>query len=147
MNGLSKGRIFIVEDEAILVEDLKQKFSDRGYSMAGTSQSSTEAIDLIRKVQPDLVVMDVQINGKLNGIEVAIVLQGQLSYWLPIVFLTARDIKRYDYLSLLPEYMFVSKPYLDEDLFGCVEHLLRLNRHRTISPRAAEPGSEFQPEE
>src|SRR4026207_43778 len=83
-----KARIFIVEDEKIVAEDLRSLLQNRGYNVIGMVSSGHEAVSEIKRLSPDLVLMDVRIQGELNGIEVAIVIQSLFENPIPIVFLT-----------------------------------------------------------
>lgn len=63
--------ILIVEDEELFCLQLEAFILDLGYNLIGTTDNSEDAIKLIRKKRPDIVIMDIKINGKYDGIEVA----------------------------------------------------------------------------
>ncbi len=80
-------RILVVEDEQIIAADLEMKLLSLGHEVIGTAVSGTEAIQLAEQQQPELVFMDIQLRGKMNGIEAAHHIQR--STGAQIVFLTA----------------------------------------------------------
>jgi len=82
-------KILIVEDETVVAQDVAQKLESYGYDVTGIAASGRDAIQSAKQDPPDLILMDVRIQGDLNGIETAIVIQGQLDKQLPVVFLTA----------------------------------------------------------
>lgn len=59
----------IVEDDAILTLVQKQMVSRLGYEVAGTASSGEEAIQSVKKLNPDIMLIDVQLAGKIDGIE------------------------------------------------------------------------------
>jgi CheY-like chemotaxis protein len=80
-------RILIVEDEQIIAADLEAKLLSLGHEVVGTAVSGAEAIQLAEQLRPELVLMDIQLRGKMNGIEAA--RQIQPATGAQIVFLTA----------------------------------------------------------
>lgn len=66
-----KQRVLIVEDEIIVADDLEWKLTSLGYETIGIAVSGEEALDLVKREHPDVVLMDIQLQGKINGIEAA----------------------------------------------------------------------------
>lgn len=66
-----KERILIVEDEAIVALSLKMELETRGYKVCGFVSSGEEAIDKARAESPDLILMDINLSGEMDGIEAA----------------------------------------------------------------------------
>lgn len=64
-------KILIVEDEKILAMGLKKKLEKLGYLVTDLASSGAEAIESVKKVQPDLVLMDIVLKGAMDGIETA----------------------------------------------------------------------------
>jgi AmiR/NasT family two-component response regulator len=79
--------ILIVEDEMILAEDLKDTLLDLGYRVAGSVGSGQAAIDIASKNDVELVLMDIKIDGELDGIDTAKTLQNR--FRIPVIDLTA----------------------------------------------------------
>ncbi len=123
-----KARIFIVEDERLVVEDLKERLIKQGYNVIGTAISGKEAIDEIKVVHPDLIIMDVRIAGELNGIEVAIIVQSYFEHNIPIIFLTGFSQQAFAYLKVLPDYIYLNKPFQEKILMEAVERALEKSR-------------------
>jgi diguanylate cyclase (GGDEF)-like protein len=79
-------RILVIEDERIIARDICATLEEMGYAVCGTGRSSTEALDQAAAQQPDLVLMDIRIEGTLDGVEVATELKRRHN--VPVVFLT-----------------------------------------------------------
>ena len=115
-----KERIFVVEDEKIVAEDLRYRLESQGYWVVGTAASSKVALEQIKNTTPDLVLMDVNIQGDLNGIEVAIIMQSFAEKPIPVVFITGFSESAFSYLKALPDYIYINKPFTDSDLFAAM---------------------------
>jgi CheY-like chemotaxis protein len=116
-------RLFIVEDQIIVAEDLAQRLERNGFEVAGIASSGHEAVEQIRDVQPDLILMDVRIRGELNGIEVAIIIQSFAR--VPIIFLTGFEQSTFSYLKVVDEYFYINKPFSEEVLLTAIERALK----------------------
>jgi CheY-like chemotaxis protein len=81
-------KIFIVEDELLIVEDLKQKLRRLGHTVVGHATSGEVAVSQATEARPDLILMDVRLRGKMNGLEAAARIREVLP--VPIVFVTAQ---------------------------------------------------------
>lgn len=121
-------RIFIVEDEKIVAEDLKTILESR-YVVVGMATSGQEAVTEIKRLHPDLVLMDVRIQGELNGIEVAIVIQSFFDDPIPVVFLTGFAEKSFSYLKVLTDYIYINKPFSESVLLSAIERALKKKGH------------------
>lgn len=85
MNDLT---IFIVEDDPASLLTLETSLYKLGYTTLLTVDNSTDAIKLIRKEQPDIILMDIEIKGSLNGIEVA---KQVKDLQIPLIFISGFD--------------------------------------------------------
>ena len=81
-------QIMIVDDEAIITMQLGEQLTAMGYEVAGTASSGEEAVDLAQKVHPDLILMDIVMPGKIDGIEASDIIRK--NYEIPVIFVTAR---------------------------------------------------------
>ena len=117
-------RVFIVEDEKIVAEDIKTILETR-YDVVGMATSGQEAVSEIKRLHPDLVLMDVRIQGELNGIEVAIVIQSFFDNPIPVVFLTGFAEKSFSYLKVLSDYIYINKPFTENILLSALERALK----------------------
>ena len=122
-----KIRVFIVEDQAIVAEDLAQILMKNGYEVVGIATSGNEAIEEIRNTIPDIVLMDVRIRGEINGIEVAIIVQSLLQKPVPIIFLTGFAESTFAYLKILDEYLYINKPVEEGILVASIQRALQKN--------------------
>ena len=64
-------KIIIVEDESIVALDIQQRLEAMGYSVVATAASGEDAIEQCEATPPDLVLMDIRLNGEIDGIETA----------------------------------------------------------------------------
>ena len=80
-------KILVVDDEAIITMQLAERLTAMGYSVAGMAASGEDAIEKARRLSPDLVLMDIVMPGKLNGIEAAKTITGEMG--IPVVFVTS----------------------------------------------------------
>ena len=80
-------KIMIVEDEVVVSTDLQAKLEKLGYSVDTVVRYGEKVIESALRDQPDLVLMDIKLKGKMDGVEAARILQKRLG--VPIVFLTA----------------------------------------------------------
>ena len=79
-------RILIVEDEGILAEDLGLSLENLGYSVEGKVSTGREAVNLAEDLRPDLILMDIKLQGDIDGIEAADQIRTRLD--IPVVYLT-----------------------------------------------------------
>ncbi|MEI7856163.1 MAG: response regulator, partial [Methanomicrobiales archaeon] len=84
---MTEFRVFIVEDEVIVADDLAETLKSLGYQIAGTAKSGEQAIDKVSETRPDLVLMDIHLAGKIDGVQAA----GDIhkSCDIPVIYLTA----------------------------------------------------------
>ena len=68
---MKKNRMLIVEDEAVVLEDLKAIMEEAGVKVVGTAVSANEAVKKTLKLKPDLVLMDIMLKGRKKGIGAA----------------------------------------------------------------------------
>lgn len=80
-------RILIVEDEHIIAADLEMKLTRMGYQVVGSAVTGEEAVVLAEKHQPDAILMDIKLQGRLNGLEAAEAIRIKNS--IPIIFISA----------------------------------------------------------
>jgi CheY-like chemotaxis protein len=84
---MSKANILIVEDEQIIALDIQNSLEDSGYVVVGRADRGDDAIKKTGELQPDLILMDINIKGEMDGIEAAERIRTQFN--LPVIFLTA----------------------------------------------------------
>lgn len=115
-----KLRIFIVEDDVIIGEDIKKSVRNIGHDIVGFVPSGEQALEQVTQVMPDLVLMDIVLRGRLNGIETAE--QIHRHYKIPIVFLTAyADKLTMSRAQRAHPYGYILKPFEDQELKEVLE--------------------------
>ena len=109
------GKVLIVEDEPIVALDLQQELEELGCEVTGLAESADAAMMWVEECRPDLVLMDISIDGSMDGIQAARLLRH--AYELPVVFLTSYSDK--DTLARaareLP-YGYLTKPFRSREL-------------------------------
>jgi CheY-like chemotaxis protein len=119
--------VFIVEDEAIVANDIKETLKSLGYSVPGIVNSGELAIEKVKETQPDLVLMDIHLAGKMDGIEAA----GRINsvYDIPVIYLTAyADKDLLDRAKITEPYGYILKPYDERELHSVIE--MALYKHK-----------------
>ncbi|MDD1685864.1 response regulator [Methanoregula sp.] len=115
--------IFIVEDEAIVANDIRETLISLGYTAAGTAKSGEIALEKIKTAQPDLVLMDIHLAGQMDGVDVA----GKVHalYDIPVIYLTAyADKTLLERAKVTEPYGYVVKPYDERELHSVIEMAL-----------------------
>lgn len=84
---MSSTKILIVEDEILIAEDLRIILQRMGYQVIGIASSGVEAVRVADKAHPDLVLMDVRLQGAIDGVETARQIRSKAD--IPIVYVTA----------------------------------------------------------
>src|SRR5437763_9707070 len=80
-------QILVVEDEGLIAEDIKRRLERFGYTVPAIATSGAEALQYARYTPFDLVLMDIQIKGEMDGIATAQALKDEFD--LPVIYLTA----------------------------------------------------------
>jgi CheY-like chemotaxis protein len=115
--------LFIVEDEAIVANDIKETLKSLGYAVMGIAKSGELALEEVPKAMPDLILMDIHLAGELDGIETA----GKINilYNIPVIYLTAyADKALLDRAKITEPYGYVIKPYDERELHSVIEMAL-----------------------
>ena len=113
-------RILIVEDEAIICAELKSTLRSLGHDVVASANSGEEAIEKADIHRPDLVLMDIKLEGKIDGIEAAQIIQ--FKFGIPIIFLTAyADNKTVAKAKLTMPIRYLLKPVQEQELKIAVE--------------------------
>jgi len=80
-------RILIVEDEFMISEDISFRLTDFGYIVEGVAASADKALEILKNGQVDLALLDVNIDGEMDGIELSRIISKE--YNIPFIFLTS----------------------------------------------------------
>lgn len=115
MNEGRKYRILIVEDEKIIAKDLELRLINMNYEVVSSVSTGKEAMALVRSEPVDLVLMDIMIDGEIDGIETAELIHQQSD--VPIIYLTAyADEKTFERARLSDPFGYLLKPFQERDL-------------------------------
>ncbi|MBW7895517.1 MAG: response regulator [Opitutaceae bacterium] len=121
-------RILVVEDESIVVRDICQQLTDLGFAPVADTRTGEEAVELAQTLRPDLVLMDIQLAGEMDGITAARTIRERLH--LPVVFLTAfAGRETLERAREAEPFGYIIKPFAEQDLRTVVE--MALYKHRT----------------
>ncbi len=113
-------KIMIVEDEAVIALRLEQRLIEMGYDVIGTICSGEAVVENARSFQPNLILMDIMLNGDLDGIDAAMIVKEELD--IPIIFLTAySDDKLIERAKKVDAFGYLVKPVRDRELKAAIE--------------------------
>jgi PAS domain S-box-containing protein/diguanylate cyclase (GGDEF)-like protein len=117
---MEKVRILVVEDERIVSMDLQRRLKSMGYEIAGSAVSGEEAIQKAEALNPDMVLMDVMLDGQLDGIEAAEIIRGRFK--IPVIYLTAyADTATLERAKITEPFGYILKPFEERELHGHIE--------------------------
>jgi PAS domain S-box-containing protein len=124
---MDRAQIMVVEDEGIVAWHLAQRLQGMGHSVPVVVASGAEAIDHAAAIQPDLVLMDIHLQGDMDGIEAAAQIRAQEN--IPIIFLTAfADEPTFQRAKITEPFGYVLKPFEERELQIAIE--MALYKHR-----------------
>ncbi len=116
-------RILIVEDDRIVARDIQHQLSRMGHVVVGMSASGEEAVRLACSHQPDLVLMDIRLEGEMDGIEAARLIRD--AQRIPIVFLTAyANDEVVQRASLTEPFGYLLKPFEEPQMRTVIQMAL-----------------------
>jgi signal transduction histidine kinase len=125
---MSKIKILIVEDELIAANNIAKNLEKQGYDVVGIVNSGEKAIAKVTETFPNLILMDIQLRGKLNGIETAEIVRDK--FQIPIVFITAyADGPTIQKAKLVKPHGYLVKPFKPQDLGVTIE--LALHKYQS----------------
>ena len=119
-------KVLIVEDESIVAMELERYLRRQGYEECARAESGEEALEMAEKFRPDVVLMDIRLNGALDGLEAAERLLARME--LPIIFMSGHaDVPTVQRARTISNFGFLLKPIAAEELGGILE--LVIQRH------------------
>jgi CheY-like chemotaxis protein len=127
-----KQSIMLVEDELITALDIQRMLEKVGYRVSATISSGEEAVQKVKDIHPDLIIMDIFLSDDMDGIEASDIIVRQLD--VPVIFLTANadstTIKRADKIK---HYGYLIKPIKQNELDSIISTALQ--RHEIESKK------------
>jgi two-component system, response regulator PdtaR len=134
---METSEIFLIEDEFIVAADIKQNLEDLGYKVTGIAANGEEALRKIGKIKPDLILIDIMLNGDLDGIETA--KQINILYDIPFIYLTGYfDNNILDRAKLTQPSGYMIKPFDKITLHSTIQMALHKHYNQEKLKRTAE---------
>lgn len=113
-------KIGVVEDELVIGRTIVNTLNELGYTHCGPAISYTEAMEMLEQDKPDLLLLDIQLSGKKDGIDIAEKLNEL--YHIPFIFLTANsDAETIDRAKKVKPHAYIVKPFTKEELYAAIE--------------------------
>jgi PAS domain S-box-containing protein len=119
-------QILIVEDEYIIAANLQENLESLGYGVVGIESSAAGAIAKAAKLQPDLVLMDIRLQGEMDGIQAAQEIWNRLQ--IPVIYVTGHsDKSTLERAKVTFPFGYILKPVKERELYVAIE--TALNRY------------------
>ncbi len=120
---MDKIRILVVEDEVLIAKDIQRTLTRLGYEIAAVVHTAEDAIAYAAHMQPELILMDIQLNGALDGTHAAE--QIRQHHHIPVIFLTAySDDATLMRVQRSEPFGYIIKPFEERELFVTIETAL-----------------------
>ena len=120
-------RILVVEDERLVARELEERLTEIGHFVVASVASGEGAIEQVRALKPELVLMDIKLEGPMDGIRAAEIIRRETG--LPVIYLTAfADEHTLQRAKLTEPYGYILKPFQERELRVNIE--MSLHRHR-----------------
>ncbi|NDJ54664.1 MAG: response regulator, partial [Chloroflexi bacterium] len=127
--------ILIVEDEGIIALDIQTRLNDMGYGTVARASNSFQAIEMAMQLRPDIVLMDIRLEGNTSGIEAAD--QIRVKYQIPVIYVTAHaDEATIEQAKRTRPYGYILKPFKDDELRAAIEIALYRFQAEKSSPES-----------
>jgi two-component system, response regulator PdtaR len=121
---MSKGTILIVEDDDIIAKVEDWRLKNLGFEVCGRAITGAEAMEMAAKHKPDVVLMDINIKGDIDGIETAKMIKK--AYNIPVIYVTSHsDGQTLERARDTNPDGFVVKPFDDNDLRVAISLVLK----------------------
>lgn len=119
-------RILIVEDEALIADEIQDWLSRLGYEIAAVADTAKKAVEAVKKHRPDLVLMDIRLKGPGDGIDAASVIREE--FRLPVVYLTAHsDRATLNRAKETSPFGYLLKPFQERELLVAIEMAIHMH--------------------
>jgi len=121
MNSMRK--ILVVEDENIVALDIRNRLKSLGYEVPAIAHTGEQAIAKAEEFMPDLVLMDIMLKGKRDGIETSNHIREKFD--IPVIYLTAyADQSTFERAKITEPYGYILKPFEERELYTSIEMAL-----------------------
>lgn len=129
-------KIMVVDDEVIISSQLERRLSMMGYDVVGRANSGEKSVDMARSLRPDLILMDIVMPGRFDGIEAARRIREDMN--IPVIFMTAyADDHFVSRAKQVEPFGYILKPFQEKEVRAAIEvalHKIEVERdlHRSI---------------
>ena len=124
---MAKTKILIVEDERVVAADIQRSLQNFGYVVPAIVATGKDAIKKAEEYKPDLVLMDIVLEGEIDGLEAADQIRSRFN--IPAIYLTAySDEKKLERAKITEAFGYILKPFEDRELYITIE--MALYKHR-----------------
>lgn len=132
-------KVLVVEDEGIIARHLEVTLANLGYEVVAAVATGEEAIEAAQRARPAVVVMDIRLAGKVDGVQAAAAIQADLR--IPVVYLTAHsDDETLARAKRTDPFAYVVKPFHGPELRAAIEIALRRHQIETQLREQDSPG-------
>lgn len=125
----AQSKILVVEDESIVAAHIAETLKHSGYQVTDTVTSGEMALQSVGQDEPDLILMDIVLDGELSGTETAEKINSDMD--VPVIFLTAHsDKKTVANAKSVGPFGYIVKPFKEKDLNSAIQ--IALEKHRQV---------------
>jgi len=113
-------RVLIVEDDPLIAEDISESLKEIGYIIAGIAYDSSEAMTMLRASNPDIAVLDINLESEKDGIQIGEYIQQNIQ--IPFIYLTSySDKTTLERAKKTRPMAYIVKPFDERDLYTALE--------------------------
>jgi CheY-like chemotaxis protein len=117
---MANPKVLIVEDDRLIAHIEQWRLSKLGYDVCGSAGTGIEALNCVAKMRPDIILMDISLEGEMDGIETA--RQIKKDFNIPVIFVSAHvDGATIERARAIHPEGFIQKPFNDDDLRVAIE--------------------------
>ncbi len=134
---MNKVRVLVVDDEPVITMQLEERLTSMGYDVIGRASSGKESVDMAKRLGPDVILMDIVMPGKIDGIDAAEIIGTEVD--IPVIFLTAySDDKFIDRAKFVDPLGYIIKPYHEEEIKVAIEVALYKKKYERLLRKSEE---------
>ncbi len=126
-------RVLVVDDDELTAADVKDKLEKLGrYFVCSTASTGRDAVEEAKFCGPDIVLMDIVLEGEMDGIEAAAEIQSKFN--IPVIYLTAfSGEEKLSRAKITEPFAYLIKPFNERELHACME--MAIYRHKAEAER------------
>lgn len=135
-------QILVVEDERVIARDIKACLENLGYAVPAIASSGVEAIEKAKALHPDMVLMDIRLEGEMDGIQAAQQIWQDLH--IPVIYSTGHsDHATVERAMATEPFGYILKPIKEQDLYVTLKTALKRyqSESRTVDPSFVNPAT------